>query len=79
MKRVTLTAGPGERCPLGLKTGTSTHNFSLFTFDFQEGLQSNFALKTYSNDIVSVEDTAGITTISVFSNCTLHLRNKIRK
>lgn len=26
-----------------------------------------------SNDIVSVEDAASITTISVFSNCTLHL------
>lgn len=49
---------------------------------FRHTLQSNFypeILKTYSNDIVSVEDATSITAISVFSNCTLHLQNKIKK
>lgn len=64
-----------------LKIGRLEKIFHCLYLIFRYALQSNFhpeILKTYSNDIVSVEDAAGITTISVFSNRTLHLQDKIK-
>lgn len=63
-------------------TGLMNVNRSSLYLIVRQAVQSNFhpeMVKTYSNDIVSVEDASSITTISVFSNCTLHLQNKTKQ